>query len=131
MSRTAEQNRLEMEKASRDLSRGQETCRVEAKGVAKQKRELEESLAKARESQEGLERERNEMLRGFQDVRMDLEVSIRCHTTRLPPWVLVFRRRTVTAGEYVEMRGGRRVTSGLSSDDVRIVIFFHAAVGGM
>lgn len=76
LSRTAEQNRLDMEKALRDLIREQEACRAESRGAAKLKRELEESLAKAREGREGLERERSEMLRGFQDVRMDLEASV-------------------------------------------------------
>lgn len=37
----------------------------------------EEALTTARQGREGVERERGEMLKGFQDVRVALEVSVR------------------------------------------------------
>lgn len=75
LSRSEQQNRLELEKAFRDVSRQQEACKEQERGLDKLKRELEESLGAARDGREALEHERSEMLRGFQDVRMVLEVS--------------------------------------------------------
>ena len=71
-----------MEKAFRDLSRQQEACKEQERGLDKLKRELE-SLGAARKDREALERERSEMLRGFQDVRVVLEASLTIHIREL------------------------------------------------
>lgn len=74
LSRTEEQNRLDLERARRDLERENEACKEERTVVADLERELEESLARAREGRDAMESERSEMLREFHEVKTDLEV---------------------------------------------------------
>lgn len=77
------EQRDELERARCDLQVEHEAYKEKASQLNSLRRELEEALKVAKKAQEGVERERREMLQGFQEVKIALEVrenyGAQCH----------------------------------------------------
>lgn len=65
-----------MERGRKQLKRSQDALREEEKGLENARREVEDALARTRGGRDEVERERGDMLRGFQDIRVALEVRV-------------------------------------------------------
>ena len=76
LSRLEEDSKLSLDKAWREVSRKQHAVKGEEEQVQNLRRETERALAEARDGRDKVELERGEMLRGFQEVKMALEVRV-------------------------------------------------------
>lgn len=67
---------MTLAKGQRELQRARDAVREEEEHVEALREEAEKAQAEAREARDGLERERGEMLKGFSEVRVALEVCM-------------------------------------------------------
>lgn len=65
---------MTLAKGQREVQRGRDSLREEEKLLEALRLEVEKEQAEAREARSGVERERGEMLQGFSEVRVALEV---------------------------------------------------------
>lgn len=76
LSRAEEEGKLALAKGQRELLRDRDVVREEEKQVEALRMDLEAERTKAREARDGVERERGDMLKGFSEVRVSLEVTL-------------------------------------------------------
>lgn len=70
-----EEGKLALDKGRRELQRSQVAVTEEGKQVEVLRLETERALAETRSAREGVEREREDMFKGFQEVKVALEVG--------------------------------------------------------
>lgn len=75
LSRFEEDAKLSLDKARREISRRQHAIKGEEEQAENLRREMERAVAEAKDGRDKVELERGEMLKGFQEVKMALEVS--------------------------------------------------------
>lgn len=66
---------MALAKGQRELQRGRDAVREEEKQVEALRAEAEAAQGQAREAREAVEREREDMMKGFSEVRVALEVG--------------------------------------------------------
>lgn len=76
LSRLEEDAKLSLDKARREVSRRQHAVKREEEQAQNTRLETERALAEARSGRDKVELERGEMLKGFQEVKMALEVRV-------------------------------------------------------
>lgn len=76
LSRFEEDAKLSLDKAWREVSRKQQALKGEEEQTESLRRETEKALAEARDGRDKVELEREDMLKGFQEVKMALEVRM-------------------------------------------------------
>ncbi len=75
LSRAEEDGKMALAKGQRELQRGRDAVREEEKQVEALREEAEAAQAEAREAREAVGHEREEMMKGFSEVRVALEVK--------------------------------------------------------
>lgn len=74
LARTEEKGKLTLSKDRRELKRSEDNIKEEERLIESLRSEAEEAKAAAKAERDGVERERGEILNGFQEVRTALEV---------------------------------------------------------
>lgn len=74
ISRNEREGNLSLEKSRKELKRREDAVQDDAKEVEAMRKAAEEAMALVRQERDGVERERDEMLKGFQEIRTALEV---------------------------------------------------------
>lgn len=83
ISRNEQEGTLSLENSRREVKRREDAVQDDAKEVEAMRKAAEEAMALVRQERDGVERERDEMLKGFQDIRMALEVRYTILFSRL------------------------------------------------